>query len=228
MKATITTWDQLTPTDIWKSAVDELRTRYSVGEPNEFERSEIITQPVITTTGAIEDSKETKGELLPVNRIYPHVYDENIQAGQVHISLQAAISDTREALNAIGVPDLQAISSRLTNVAAAMKRAHLLTDFNESLGGVVSYIRRAALATPIDDVDRSALNSLLQVLQAMEANPMLDLDDAADLVDKLANEGWRGEHDLANELIKSLFSDCEEVPEDLQSLLFEYSETGAV
>lgn len=36
---------------------------------------------------------------------------------------------------------------------------------------------------------------------------MLALDEAADLVDKLSAEGWRGEHGISDAIVSALFGD---------------------
>jgi hypothetical protein len=172
------------------------------------------------TSVAGESGENHISELTPINRIYPHVFDEDIKAGQVLVLLKSAINDANDAIDAFGEPDLQSVSTRLTNIAVAMSKAHSLTDFNESLGGVVSYIRRAMLAASKDDLSRSALNSLLHVLKMMAVNPMIDLDDATDLVDKLSNEGWKGEHKLADEIIAALVAETEIESSEIQALLF--------
>lgn len=85
-----------------------------------------------------------------------------------------------------------------------MGSAYPLTEFNESLGGVVAFVRRATLAASSAELSRSALNALVYALQSLVSNPMLDLDEASDFVDKLANEGWQGEHKVADELVATL------------------------
>lgn len=71
-----------------------------------------------------------------------------------------------------------------------------------------------------DEFSRSALNSLVHVLGIMAMNPMMDLDEASDLVDKLTNDGWRGEHRLANELIMALVDSSGLPADEVQALLF--------
>lgn len=157
---------------------------------------------------------------LPVERMYPHVFDEDIKAGQCLVYLRSAINDAHDAIDAFGEPDLQAVGTRLAQIAVTMGKAHSLTEFNESLGGVVSFIRRATLVASNDELSRSALNSLLNVLELAAANPMMDLDEASDLVDKLSNEGWHGEHRLANEIIMALVDSSELPADEMQALLF--------
>lgn len=164
--------------------------------------------------------EHVKFEPLPVERIYPHVFDEDIKAGQCLVYLRSAIKDADDAIEAFGEPDFQAVGTRLAQIAVAMGKAHSLTEFNESLGGVISFIRRATLIASNDDISRPALNSLLNVLKLSVANPMMDLDEASELVDKLANDGWRGEHALANEIIRALIDSTDLSVEEMQAPLF--------
>lgn len=159
-------------------------------------------------------------ESLSVERIYPHVFDENTMAGQAVIFLRSAIKDANVAIDAFGEPDLQTVGTRLTQIAATMGKVHAMTEFNESLGAIVSFIRRATLTVSNDEFSRSALNSLAHVLGLMASNPMMDLDEASDLVDKLSNDGWRGEHKLANELIMALINSSDLPADEMQALLF--------
>lgn len=156
---------------------------------------------------------------LSAERVYPHVFDESIKAGQAIAYLRIAINDANVAIDAFGEPDMETVLTRLTQIAAAMGKAHSLTDFNECLGAVVSYIRRATLAVSNEELTRSALNSLIHVLGLMAANPMMDLDEAGDLVDKLSNDGWKGEHGFVNELILALVDSSDLTADEMQILL---------
>lgn len=163
--------------------------------------------------------------LLPVERIYPHVFDDD-KAGQALIYLRAAIDDAKGAIDAFGEPDIPAVDSRLSQIAVLMGKTHPLTVFNESFGAVVSFVRRATLAASSTELSRSALNSLVHVLELSASNPMLDLDEATDLIEKLASEGWKGEHQLASELLMALADDYGMTTDDMQALLFPTPETS--
>lgn len=229
MTATIIAWDQFVQTSSEK--VEDgvsFATPRTIATPfpeQESQYQQARTTNSSPTVSSTTQSADNEVSPLPINRIYPHVFDESNLAGQALIYLQSAITDAKEAIDAFGEPDLQEVTTRLTHIAAAMGKAHLLTEFNESFGGVVSYVRRATLLITSEDISRSALNSLLQALMSVAANPMLDLDEATDLIDKLAHDGWKGEHRLANELIMALTEDSEITTEELQSLLFEVTET---
>jgi len=125
------------------------------------------------------------------------------------------------ALDAFGEPDLHAVGGSLAQLASALSTAYPLTEFNPSLGGVVAFVRRAVLAAPITDISRSGLNALQFVLRGICDNPMLDLDDAADAIDRLEREGWRGENEIADKIVAALLDDAEfEENEQAQMRLF--------
>lgn len=140
---------------------------------------------------------------LPIERIYPQLFDDSF-AGQVNSHIDRALKDAQLALAAFSEADLEAVGDRLNLIAPAMARTHRLCDFNDSLGAVVSFVRRAVLTTSSADITRPALNALVHVLHSIAANPMIDLDDACDLIDKLSDEGWQGEHGIADMLVAAL------------------------
>lgn len=146
-------------------------------------------------------------EQMPIDRIYPHLFDQEQKTGQALIHIRSAIGYTQASIDAFGEPDLVAVGGYLAQVATALSAAYLLTEFNPSLGGVVAFIRRAVLAVHITDISRSRLNTLQFALRSLNDNPMLDLDDAADVIDRLEKEGWCGEHALAEKIISALLDD---------------------
>lgn len=146
----------------------------------------------------------------PVDRIYPHAFDKTTNAGRVVALIERALVDARLATEAFGEPDIAAVSTHLTNVAAVLKTAFAMIDFNKSLGPVVSFIRRATLTTSADGIDRLSLNTLTSVLQSIRHNPMIDLDDASELFERLSNDGWRGEIKAVDSLIALLLADGED------------------
>lgn len=158
-------------------------------------------------------------EKSSVIKLYPHLFDEETEAGAVIACMRNALRDAELALDAYDDNDFQELSTRIFQIAAAMKKASPLTTFNESLGAVVSYIRRATLAIDIVDISRSALNALIQALHSIIDNPMLDLDDASDLVDNLSDHHWNGDHQGARRLVAVLLKDFESDNDELKSLL---------
>lgn len=179
----------------------------------------IIRLTNLKTSDNEESDENISGNQSPVDRIYPHIFDEAAETGQAVNYINSALNDAQSALDAFDDTDFQTINTRITQVASAMKQAYPLTLFNESLGIVISYIRRAALAASIDDISYASLNALVHVLQSIAFNPMIDLDDASDLVDKLSDQGWNGEHKTANQLIDTLLNNTEFNENELETLL---------
>jgi len=178
----------------------------------------------LTATGEVErfaDSKSDKtsireiveydrnGRISQVKRIYPHVFDDEVISGQARVNLLSALDDARLALEAFGEADIQSISTRLTLIATTMSNTHRATEFNESLGAVVSFLRRSMLTASAAEITRPALNALVHVIQHLSNNPMIDLDEAAEMVDKLSTEGWQGEEGFADALISTLLDDLD-------------------
>ncbi len=160
-------------------------------------------------------------ETLPIDRIYPHLFDESTTEGQVRIHIGGALKDAQRALNAFGELDYELIGSSLACIASGMAQAHKNTTFNESLGAVVSFIRRATLIASSAEISRSELNALVLVLRAIDKNPMVDIEEAAELIDQLEGHGWVGNHDVTDALISALFDEVDVVKtEDVQVSLF--------
>ncbi len=178
----------------------------------------------LKSTSLDEDISINDNVKLSIDRIYPHIFDEGAQTGQAIVFIKNALHDAKLALEAFGVSDFSDVDTRLTQIAAAMNRAYPLTLFNESLGAVISFIRRATLAASIDDISRPSLNALVHVLHSIALNPMIDLDDASDLVEKLSNDGWCGEHGVANQLITALLDDYGLNADEVETLLFQIKE----
>ena len=184
----------------------------------------------LNSTNLNEDTIDTKQDIsAPIARIYPHIFDEDAATGKVRSYILKALENAQYALDSYGVPDFESMNTSLMAIAAIMRSAHPLTEFNESFGAVVSFLRRATLSSSSEEVTRSALNSLVSALQSIAANPMIDLDEACDLIDKLSNEGWRGEHGVVEELVAILFDELDtENNTELQASLFDEPQTEAV
>ncbi|MDQ3775562.1 MAG: hypothetical protein M3461_15035 [Pseudomonadota bacterium] len=213
MTATIIPWNKPGVARL-PSAMTEI-TETTVSEAPRLRRRSAFS----STNLDDEDTRKEEATPLPVERIYPHVFDENLSAGQATVHVHNAVRDAQLAVEAFGEPDLQAVATYLGQIAAVMGSAYPLTEFNESLGGVVAFVRRATLAASSAELSRSALNALVYVLQSLVSNPMLDLNEASDLVDKLANEGWQGEHKVADELVAALLYQSASDDYERQALL---------
>lgn len=201
------------------------QTNVSLGE--EIKVRQQIISGLNSTNLNIETIDANQVKDASVERIYPHVFDEDAATGQVRNNILNALDNAQDALDFYSVPDLESMSTKITVIAVIMRSTHLLTEFNESLGAVVSFLRRATLNTPSEEMNRSALNALVNALQLIATNPMIDLDEACDLIDKLSNDGWRGEHGVAEELVAMLFDELDiENNDELQGGLFAELQTG--
>ncbi len=147
--------------------------------------------------------------LLPPDRAYPHLFDQAEPGGKVISLLAQARQDATIALDAFLAADLDTVNSQLTLIAGAAAGAQALADFNQHLSSIIAFIRRAALATSADVVSGPALNAMISALAQLIQNPALDLMQSAALANKLAIEGWDGEHQSVRRLIASLLDESE-------------------
>lgn len=230
MTATDIRWRKSSMANGTRGGDDEAKSLASVTEiatVAALDASRMRPRSVLSNTEIDEGSSRTeKSSSPPVERIYPHIFDEDLSAGQANIHIQNAVRAAQLAIEAFGEPDLQAVTTHLGQIAIAMSTAYPLTEFNESLGAVVAFVRRATLVASAPDLSRSALNALVNALQFIASNPMLDLEEASDLVDRLTDEQWQGGHKLADELMAVLLSESELDEHEAQALLFPQSATS--
>lgn len=182
--------------------------------------SEVISSRKVGTSGSEEISAVDEQIAPSIERLYPHFFDGNEAPGKARVFIVNALSDARLALESFGANDFEDVATRLSLIASTMSRAHPLTAFNESLGSVVSYIRRATITMNAGEITRAGLNVLVFVLSELTRNPAIDLEEAVDLVDKLSTEGWQGDHAVVQAMIAALFDD-NELPAEEQKWLFE-------
>lgn len=196
--------------EIGRSAVPETqRTPWS-------EHKDYRTHRTAVETGKGEpepDAPQLEAETLSVDRVYPHLYDRGSSTGTAMSLVEKAASDVRGALTAFDGADLATVSSRMASLAAVASSAQTHASFNRSFRATLGFIRRAALVVDSAEVSRSALNSMLTVLNQLSNRPTLDLMGAAELTERLAKEGWHGEHKEVEALIKTLIDD-QDVKED--------------
>jgi hypothetical protein len=145
-------------------------------------------------------------QAAPPDRVYPHLYDpaSSPDGGAMRL-IADALGDAQAAVDCFTEADLHGVSTSLGLVAASLARAHQHTTFNESLGSVVSYIRRATLRADAATLDLAQLMQLAQVLRTIQGQPMLDLETAAGLADDLSAAGWDGELYEVNALLRALW-----------------------
>lgn len=140
-------------------------------------------------------------------RIYPHMYEAEAQTGVAMSLVGRAKTEAASAVDAYLLGDIQEVSSRLALVATSAAAAHRNTRFNEAFGAVVSFIRRAALAANVAEIELPQLMQLSKALNTLHAEPMLTLDAATDVVESLEQVGWRGQHAAVAELVAALIGD---------------------
>lgn len=168
------------------------------------------------------DVSEVEAEVTsapPIQRAYPHLMDG--PAGEACQHVTRALEHARRALEMFGETDLDDINTQFSIIAVTMAKAHQLTQFNDSFGAVLSFIRRATLTASSAEVSRPALNGLVQALHSLLENPLIDLGDAAELVESLSELGWQGEHKAVDRLVAALFNEiAEESGSEQQTDLF--------
>jgi hypothetical protein len=178
--------------------------------------SEVINRPAVQGTGeaaalALLASTESRALDAAGERAYPHIYDAAAGDSGAAMSLVAqAKQEANAAVDAWAEADLDGVSGKLAQLAATMAAAHEHTQFNESWGAVVSYIRRAALLTGAHEVTMAGLMLLPKSLNTLYAQPMLTLDDATDLIERLEAAGWRGRHEGVAGFVQALLGTSDE------------------
>lgn len=189
--------------------------------PTRVPRLKRVSLETGTSSEPRSTSNPETSQSTPIDRIYPHLFDQDQQAGQALIQMRSALGYAEASLQAFGEPDLDSMAGSLSQLAVALWKAYPLTEFNPSLGGVVAFVRRAVLSANPAEITRAGLNALKFVLRRITDNPMLGLAEAADAIDRLECEGWRGEHDIAEKIVAALLGDIEsDESEDAQTRLF--------
>ena len=167
---------------------------------------------VVRVSAAPSTSAEPSNEAAGLNtvpeasaqRAYPHIYDEVAGGGSAAMSLIAqARQEATAAKDAWTDADLQEVESLLAQLAATLAAAHRHTQFNECLGAVVSFIRRAVLNTDIGDINLGSMMLLIQALNTLHSQPMLSLDAATDITERLNDGGWVGKHQVVSAYVRA-------------------------
>lgn len=178
---------------------------------------EVVRRSGVQSTGEITADSDT----VPANDLtlsgetaYPHIYD--LSAGDsgaaMNLIAQAKV-EANAAIDAWSDADLSSVSGKLAQIATTLAAAHNHTQFNESWGAVVSYIRRAVLIAGADDVNMQSLMQLSQSLRALYEQPMLALDGASELIEKLEEAGWNGRHESVAAFVEVLIGAAEKPTE---------------
>lgn len=155
-------------------------------------------------TEVTKENEETRGA-VPLQSLYPHVFDTDMPSARSIASVRTALIDARSAADAFDDADLAEVGSRLALIASSMAQAQEAADFNQGFRAVVAYIRRAMLVCGGGyNVGREELNALITVIRQLSDKPVLALQEGAKLISELSRVGWRGEHAAASEVINAL------------------------
>lgn len=127
------------------------------------------------------------------DRTYPQYSEPNSDFGLLRQDIERARSDVRLALEEFDGGDIGAMASNLSLAASVLSKSLHLADFNDALGSILAFAKRAMLLTQASEVSRGMLNVLLTTLGQLLDGALLDLDGAAEFADSLAAQGWRGE-----------------------------------
>lgn len=178
-----------------------------------------FTHGLNVTTDSDTLPQITNSGYSPVDRVYPHIFDRAQPTGLVIELVKESSSEAKLALESFGEPDMSSMCTHLTNIAVKMREAYPLAGFNRSLASVIAFLRRSTLLASSSDINRASLNLLITTLNAILIDPMINLNDATDMVDNLSRHGWRGEKAEVDSLFSALIeSDVDE--EIRQKLLF--------
>ncbi|MDB5815128.1 MAG: hypothetical protein JWN23_2245 [Rhodocyclales bacterium] len=207
----MTTWSATGQLESVSPSTEIISTRSeSSAPPMSISRLRVVSNE---TDIAEKSASVGGGASVSAHALYPHLFDSDTGDGQAIALLNQAAEDAVRALESHDQADLVDIQTRFTQIAAAAARAHALTVFNENFGSVVSFIRRATLMTPAADISRSALNQLIVALKRLLHEPMIDLDDATDIIDDLMADGWEGAYRAADDLLAALIAEQNEQDE---------------
>lgn len=163
-----------------------------------------IVEVVSRTSTDSNSPQEATEAIAEAHRIYPHVFDEATNTGEALGYIREAIQDARDALDDFGEVNLQSIGMRLSQIAQLLKKAYSISHANDPFAAVISFLRRAALTLSPEDITLPQLNSLLGALKQIADNPLLSLDEATDLIENLSSNGWTGEHEAVEQIVKML------------------------
>lgn len=148
-----------------------------------------------------------KGQLAP-HDVYPHLFDDSSPLSKARRRVEAAYEDASKALDAYGAGDLLGVAGRLGTIGINLDRAFLLAD-QDSLAGLLGWVKRAVISVDVEALDRSMLNALVVVLGGVSQNPLVDLAESSDFADQLADVGWNGDINHVAALVRSLVDDEE-------------------
>jgi hypothetical protein len=143
-------------------------------------------------------------EELP-RRAYPHAYDPEGVSGPALALLSDADVEAAQAVTAYNEGDIDSVASRVSMVAALMAKAYPHTAFNAALGAAVSFIRRATLLMDTSQLSMPDLMALAKATRVLAGNPLLSLEQSADLVIEMEEQDWQGADQNVADFVNALF-----------------------
>ncbi|MBL8377241.1 MAG: hypothetical protein JNM79_05200 [Burkholderiales bacterium] len=156
-------------------------------------------------------TKSGSSSTEPSEILYPHAFDENEEIGQSLKLLSLARQDIEVALDAFSSANFEEVGTRLSCVSVTIAKAYEISQAHKEFRTILAFIRRAVLFASPTEISRSALNELATSLAFLSTKPFLDLDEIADLSERLIREGLVGSHPVSNEVLKALL---DEIPAD--------------
>jgi len=140
-------------------------------------------------------------------RAYPLAYDPEGPAGPVLKLLNEVQELTQSITEAYSEADMVTVGSRLPVIAAVLGEAYPHTAFNPPLGSAVSFLRRATLLASAEQCGLEELMGLAKAARHIAENPLISLDDAAELIMQLEAQGWVGADPDVAEFVSALFGE---------------------
>ncbi|MFN0313484.1 MAG: hypothetical protein ACKVQA_00365 [Burkholderiales bacterium] len=159
-------------------------------------------------------------------RAYPLAYDPEGPAGPA-LSLLGEVRDLAASIvDAYSDSDMATVGSRLAMSAALLSKAYPHTAFNPALGAVVSFLRRATLIADVTQCGLEELMALAKAARHLAENPLISLDDSAELVIELEGQGWAGADSDIAKFVSAVFGDLDEaastqpqMPTDIEGIV---------
>lgn len=142
-------------------------------------------------------------------RLYPHAFDGNSLVGSVRGLIERSSKDAELALSQYGDGDISTMASHIALVAALLRKAYELTNFNDALASILLFTCRATLTADPTTVTRAGLNSLVRALRVISDNPLVDLAQSASIAEDLSDAGWIGEDAAVAALVSSFLQENE-------------------
>lgn len=194
----------------WSRGQDEDRNQLAQPWTGiEFEHvhyeSGLMSKRITTVESTVVQTTQQLHAIEP-QRVYPHAYDPSGITGPSLTLLNSAAEEASVATSEYSDGNLEGVASRMNFIAVLTAKAYPHTAFNPSLGATVSFIRRATLSADPSELTFPALMGLTKAIKKLANTPLLSLDDAAEIIDMLEGQGWRGEHHAVAQFVNALLN----------------------